>query len=134
VAYHGCDESVVTDILVRGETLKASANDYDWLGRGVYFWEHGPDRIFKLPRGTLPPSLAFSSPTLTIWSNDCFLVVDLKTEAKYAAPPRTRKELRALLNASIKRARSMSTEQIFGTLVRAGIYTRHGRLRKEYGG
>jgi hypothetical protein len=44
VAYHGCDESVVTGILVRGEVLKASANDYDWLGQGVYFWEHGPKR------------------------------------------------------------------------------------------
>jgi len=21
---------------------KASANPYDWLGNGIYFWEHGP--------------------------------------------------------------------------------------------
>lgn len=24
--------------------LKASTNDYDWLGSGVYFWENDPDR------------------------------------------------------------------------------------------
>ena len=60
--------------------------------------------------------------------------MDVQTETKYGAPPRTRKELRALLNDSIKRAKAMSTEQLFGTLVRAGIYTRQGRLRKEYGG
>lgn len=58
----------------------------------------------------------------------------MKTETKYAAPPRTRKELRALLNASIRRAKAMSTEQLFQTMVRAGIYTPSGRLRKEYGG
>jgi spore coat protein CotF len=58
----------------------------------------------------------------------------MKTETKYAAPPKTHKELRAVLNASIKRAKAMSPEQLFETMVRAGIYTRHGRLRKEYGG
>jgi len=58
----------------------------------------------------------------------------MKTETKYSAPPRTRKELRALLNDTVKRARAMSSEQLFETMVRAGIYTRQGRLRKEYGG
>ncbi|PWU17914.1 MAG: hypothetical protein C5B50_10330 [Verrucomicrobia bacterium] len=24
--------------------LKPSANAYDWLGNGIYFWEHGPQR------------------------------------------------------------------------------------------
>ena len=47
IAYHGCDESVVTDVLLRGQQLKASANDYDWLGRGIYFWEHGPRRALE---------------------------------------------------------------------------------------
>ena len=50
IAYHGCDESVVTDVLLRGQQLKASANDYDWLGRGIYFWEHGPQRALEWAR------------------------------------------------------------------------------------
>ena len=47
IAYHGCDESVVTGVLVQGVRLAVSANDYDWLGRGIYFWEHGPRRALE---------------------------------------------------------------------------------------
>jgi hypothetical protein len=71
---------------------------------------------------------------LTTWWNECLLFAEMKTETKFAAPPRTRKELRALLDETVRRAKSMSTKQLFGTMVRAGIYTRQGRLRKEYGG
>ena len=44
--YHGCDLRVATALL-EGEKFKASENDYDWLGKGVYFWEHGPDRAMR---------------------------------------------------------------------------------------
>lgn len=47
VGYHGCDESVVRDVLLRGKHLKPSHNDYDWLGRGIHFWEHGPQRAYE---------------------------------------------------------------------------------------
>ncbi len=47
VGYHGCDESVVGDVLLRGKNLRASQNDHDWLGRGIYFWEHGPERAYE---------------------------------------------------------------------------------------
>lgn len=41
LAYHGCDIST-RDRLVRGELTKlnASANKYDWLGPGTYFFEN----------------------------------------------------------------------------------------------
>jgi hypothetical protein len=39
-----------------------------------------------------------------------------------------------LLNDPIKRAKAVSAGLLLDTMVRAGIYTRHGRLRKEYGG
>ncbi|WP_038164254.1 hypothetical protein [Verrucomicrobium sp. BvORR106] len=42
-AYHGCDQSLV-DSALRGIPLNESRNDYDWLGRGIYFWENGPAR------------------------------------------------------------------------------------------
>ena len=29
------------------QTLKPSSNDYDWLGKGIYFWEHGPERALE---------------------------------------------------------------------------------------
>jgi hypothetical protein len=47
VGYHGCDESVLKDVLLRGKYLKPSENDYDWLGHGIYFWEHGPRRALE---------------------------------------------------------------------------------------
>lgn len=44
LGYHGCDASVAEQLLQGTTTFKASENAYDWLGHGVYFWEHGPDR------------------------------------------------------------------------------------------
>lgn len=50
VGYHGCDRSVGEAVLLRGESLRPSRNRYDWLGRGVYFWEHGPERALAWAR------------------------------------------------------------------------------------
>jgi hypothetical protein len=47
VGFHGCDESVVHDVLNRKTDLKESQNNYDWLGHGVYFWENSPDRALE---------------------------------------------------------------------------------------
>lgn len=47
IAYHGCDESVVRRVLLTGDPLSASENDYDWLGYGIYFWEFGPERALE---------------------------------------------------------------------------------------
>lgn len=44
--YHGCDREVA-DRLVSGEPFTPSSNEWDWLGDGIYFWEHGPDRAFR---------------------------------------------------------------------------------------
>lgn len=48
LGFHGCDRSVGESIL-QGKTshLKASENDYDWLGHGIYFWESNPQRALE---------------------------------------------------------------------------------------
>ena len=48
LGFHGCDESVGEDVL-QGATrhLNHSSNDYDWLGRGIYFWENDPNRAWE---------------------------------------------------------------------------------------
>lgn len=46
IAYHGCDASVVAKVLSGDDTLAPSEEDYDWLGQGIYFWEHGPQRAY----------------------------------------------------------------------------------------
>lgn len=47
LGYHGCDEALAASLLA-GETpvedWQPSRNSYDWLGHGVYFWEHAPER------------------------------------------------------------------------------------------
>lgn len=44
IAYHGCDVSIAKKVLFEGETLLPSEKAYDWLGKGIYFWEHGAER------------------------------------------------------------------------------------------
>ena len=41
VGYHGCERELGESVLLGRAHLPPSANDYDWLGGGVYFWEHG---------------------------------------------------------------------------------------------
>ncbi len=43
VGYHGCHRDVAERVQA-GEPFLASANGYDWLGSGVYFWEYAPFR------------------------------------------------------------------------------------------
>lgn len=44
--YHGCDKTVADRVLGGGD-FRSSENNYDWLGRGIYFWEHGPERALE---------------------------------------------------------------------------------------
>ena len=44
IAYHGCDQTVADRVLLQKQELQPSSQRYDWLGTGVYFWEHGPQR------------------------------------------------------------------------------------------
>ena len=46
VGYHGCDAALARRVLLGETTLEPSNHKYDWLGRGIYFWEHGPARAF----------------------------------------------------------------------------------------
>lgn len=47
IGYHGCDESTQQNVLMKGKLLKPSEQAYDWLGKGIYFWEHGPERALQ---------------------------------------------------------------------------------------
>src|SRR5689334_18304054 len=47
VGYHGCDAAIANEVMAGSLQLRPSANPYDWLGEGVYFWEHGPRRAFE---------------------------------------------------------------------------------------
>ncbi len=44
LGFHGCDISTYKKVLINHENLKASDNQYDWLGNGIYFWENSYQR------------------------------------------------------------------------------------------
>jgi hypothetical protein len=44
LGFHGCELTVANHIITSGHSLRLSANVYDWLGTGIYFWEQSPDR------------------------------------------------------------------------------------------
>lgn len=47
LGFHGCDRELGEAVLAGQATLKASNNDYDWLGPGIYFWEGNPYRAME---------------------------------------------------------------------------------------
>ncbi len=47
LAFHGCDQSIVPDVLNGTRTLRDSTNNYDWLGHGIYFWDNSPARALE---------------------------------------------------------------------------------------
>jgi len=57
-----------------------------------------------------------------------------ETKNGFLAPPQTRKELKALYGRVVKKITDMSPDERLATMVRAGIYTKSGKLTKQYGG
>jgi hypothetical protein len=94
VGYHGCDRATVERVLVllEHESLEPSNNTYDWLGRGIYFWEHGYKRAlefaeWKEKRGDL------TEPTVLgayIHLGRCFEVARRFAGHRYTSPPSLR--------------------------------------------
>jgi hypothetical protein len=50
LGYHGCDRKLSEHVLSGKSFLVPSHNDYDWLGDGIYFWEHNAWRAFEFAR------------------------------------------------------------------------------------
>ncbi len=66
LGYHGCNETVARAV-ISGEVknLSRSKNDYDWLGHGMYFWEHSLERAWEWAKsGTTNPKLRIKNPAV----------------------------------------------------------------------
>src|SRR5258706_15608588 len=44
--YHGTSVQRAA-VIVQGGAFHLSQNDYDWIGHGMYFWEHAPYRAWE---------------------------------------------------------------------------------------
>jgi hypothetical protein len=58
----------------------------------------------------------------------------MKTKSRNGALPGTRKQLLAEFDRVVKKAAALSPRQHFADFVRIGIYTKAGKLTKQYGG
>jgi len=47
VGYHGCDTGIAEKVISNKDNLRPSANPWDWLGHGYYFWEDSPARAMS---------------------------------------------------------------------------------------
>ena len=47
LGFHGTKKETAEKVLAGQTVLSKSANDYDWLGSGVYFWESSPSRAYQ---------------------------------------------------------------------------------------
>lgn len=79
-AYHGCDREVRDHVLSGQGELRTSENRYDWLGRGVYFWEYGFERANEWAtqqkvRGRLNEPAVLGA---IIHLGNCFDLLDLR--------------------------------------------------------
>ena len=59
IGYHGGDAVLAAKVLAGPTRLKLSANAYDSLGGGIYFWEHGPQRALEWAVFNLLSNAAF---------------------------------------------------------------------------
>lgn len=50
IGYHGCTKAFADDVLLGRVSIdrwQPSQNVWDWLGHGIYFWEHSPRRALR---------------------------------------------------------------------------------------
>lgn len=47
LGFHGCNYSTYENVIMKGQQLRQSANSYDWLGNGIYFWEQNYQRALE---------------------------------------------------------------------------------------
>lgn len=78
LGYHGCSAEVAERVLA-GETFQPSANDYDWLGPGIYFWQSNPSRALAFAREKCAREQSKWSPRVIGAVIDLGLCLDLAT-------------------------------------------------------
>ncbi|QEH35051.1 hypothetical protein OJF2_35960 [Aquisphaera giovannonii] len=50
IGYHGTGLTAALRIVNRIEDFRWSDRDYDWLGRGIYFWEYAPNQALNFAK------------------------------------------------------------------------------------
>jgi hypothetical protein len=83
LGYHGCLEPVATELLSGARPIPSwqpSDNRWDWLGKGIYFWEHAPARAKRWAEAKAARTTGVSFPAVVgavIQLGDCFDLTDV---------------------------------------------------------
>lgn len=82
IGYHGCDRDLAERILAEFPTtpFQASANDYDWLGKGIYFWEYGLDLALRWAEQQHPANPGVVGALIQL--GNCFDLMDTRFTAE----------------------------------------------------
>ncbi|MFZ0744382.1 MAG: hypothetical protein WAM85_08240 [Terracidiphilus sp.] len=81
LAYHGCNLDTAHDLL-GGSPFKHSTRDYDWLGKGSYFWENDALRAYQW---AAEPRREFDHPSVVGAVIELGNCLDLTTQTGIAA-------------------------------------------------
>ncbi len=81
IGYHGCDVELAEKVLLGKATIDYSGNLHDWLGKGIYFWEHGPSRAMEWAADRATRTGKIKSPSVIgahILLGECFDLLDTR--------------------------------------------------------
>jgi hypothetical protein len=60
IGFHSCDRELGLRLLNGSDELRPSRNPWDWLGPGIYFWEHNPYRALSYAEEAAQKSQKFA--------------------------------------------------------------------------
>lgn len=78
LGYHGCSTAFAEELFSGTKTVaewQPSENTHDWLGKGIYFWEHSPERAEQWARARHGDRGAVIDAVLQL--GDCFDLTDV---------------------------------------------------------
>ncbi|MGA2442712.1 MAG: hypothetical protein ABSH08_17295 [Tepidisphaeraceae bacterium] len=139
LGYHGCDRAIGEGVLSGNKDLRASTNTYDWLGHGIYFWEHNPTRAIewaKLLRQSPRPGRPRIKEPMAIGAvidlGFCLNLLDAQFLSQLPIAYKKLKEINSSLNAPLPRNQSVgeSSDLLLRHLDCAVIETLH-QLRMD---
>jgi len=50
LGFHGCSKALADRVILGTDDFRKSDKPFDWLGRGVYFWERDPRRAYEFAK------------------------------------------------------------------------------------
>lgn len=141
IAYHGYDLATRDKVVSGKEHLKKSEKDYDWLGHGIYFWEHGHDRALRWAKQRKGNSV--KSPSVVgalIQLGNCFDLLDTtllytilnQKEAKIMSHTTASNHTNPVIKVLADHFAKQTPAQGRQGLIDAGILTKTGNVAAPY--